>query len=60
MTPQACRLRGNVKYTENGVRITLGDGLWQTASALPTYRLDLIDEQAGQGRPAGPYQRKRQ
>jgi hypothetical protein len=38
----------NVKYTENGVRIALGDGLWQTAAALPTYRLDVIDEEAGQ------------
>jgi hypothetical protein len=38
----------DVKYTENGVRINLGDGLWQTASAMPTYRLDLIDEEAGQ------------
>ena len=38
----------NVKYTENGVRITMGDGLWQTAAATPTYRLDLIDEEAGQ------------
>jgi hypothetical protein len=38
----------NVKYTENGVRITMGDGLWQTAAALPTYRLDVIDEEAGQ------------
>ena len=38
----------NVKYTENGVRITMGDGLWQTAAAMPTYRLDLIDDEAGQ------------
>jgi hypothetical protein len=38
----------NVKYTENGVRLALGDGLWQTASAMPTYRLDVIDEEAGQ------------
>lgn len=37
-----------VKYTENGVRLNLGDGLWQTASAMPTYRLDLIDEDAQQ------------
>jgi hypothetical protein len=37
----------NVKYTENGVRLTLGDGLWQTAAALPTYRLDVIDEEQG-------------
>ena len=38
----------NVKYTENGVRLALGDGLWQTASALPTYRLDVIDDEAEQ------------
>lgn len=37
----------NVKYTENGVRLNLTDGLWQTASALPTYRVDVIDEEAG-------------
>ncbi len=34
----------NVKYTENGVRINLNDGLWNTASAMPTYRVDVIDE----------------
>ncbi len=38
----------NVKYTENGVRLNLKDGLWNTASAMPTYRLDIIDEEAGQ------------
>jgi hypothetical protein len=38
----------NVKYTENGVRLALGDGLWQTASAMPSYRLDVIDEEEGQ------------
>ena len=38
----------SVKYTENGVRLNLGDGLWQTASALPTYRLDVIDDEAEQ------------
>jgi hypothetical protein len=38
----------NIKYTENGVRLNLGDGLWQTASAMPTYRLDVIDEEAEQ------------
>jgi hypothetical protein len=38
----------NVKYTENGVRLNLTDGLWQTASAKPTYRLDVIDEKSGQ------------
>jgi hypothetical protein len=38
----------NVKYTENGVRINLNDGLWNTASAMPTYRVDVIDEKSGQ------------
>lgn len=38
----------SVKYTENGVRLKLNDGLWKTASALPTYRLDVIDEESGQ------------
>ncbi len=38
----------NVKYTENGVRLNLTDGLWRTASAMPTYRVDVIDEEAGQ------------
>jgi hypothetical protein len=37
----------NVKYTENGVRLNLTDGLWHTVSALPTYRVDVIDEEAG-------------
>ncbi len=37
-----------MKYTENGVRLNLGDGLWQTAAAMPTYRLDVIDEEAQQ------------
>jgi hypothetical protein len=37
----------NVKYTENGVRLNLTDGLWNTASAMPTYRVDVLDEEAG-------------
>jgi hypothetical protein len=38
----------NVKYTENGVRLNLKDGLWNTASAMPTYRVDVLDEEAGE------------
>jgi hypothetical protein len=45
--PAALATTRNIKYTENGVRITMGDGLWQTAVAMPTYRLDVIDEEAG-------------
>ena len=37
----------NVKYTENGVRLNLTDGLWHTVIAMPTYRVDVIDEEAG-------------
>lgn len=46
--PAAVPVTRNVEYTENGVRLDLGDGLWQTASAMPTYRLDIIDEEAGE------------
>jgi hypothetical protein len=37
----------NVKYTENGVRLNLNDGLWNTASSMPTYQVDVVDEEAG-------------
>jgi hypothetical protein len=30
------------------VRLNLTEGLWNTAAALPTYRVDVIDEEAGQ------------
>jgi len=46
--PAALPMTRNVRYSENGVRLNIGDGLWQTASALPTYRVDVIDEQAQQ------------
>lgn len=46
--PAALPVTVNVKYTEDGVRLNLGDGLWRTASAMPTYRLDVIDEEASQ------------
>jgi hypothetical protein len=44
--PSALPMTRNVKYTENGVRLNVGDGLWQTASQLPTYRVDVIDDEA--------------
>ncbi len=46
--PARMSVTRNVKYTENGVRLNLGDGLWQTAAALPTYRLDVLDDEAEQ------------
>ena len=46
--PAGLPMTRNVKYTENGVRLAMGDGLWQTAAAMPTYRLDVIDDEAEQ------------
>jgi hypothetical protein len=46
--PGSLPVTRNVRYTENGVRLNLGDGLWQTAAAMPTYRLDVIDDEAEQ------------
>jgi hypothetical protein len=46
--PSKLPVTKNVKYTENGVRLNLNDGLWHTASAMPTYRVDVIDENNGQ------------
>jgi hypothetical protein len=45
--PSRLPLAPGVKYTENGVRLSPGQGLWRTASAMPTYRVDVIDEEAG-------------
>lgn len=33
----------NVRYTENGQVMKLGDGIWRTASGLGNYRLDILD-----------------
>src|SRR5262252_6977754 len=36
------------KYTENGQPLEIGDGLWRTASALPSYKLVFVDSEAAQ------------
>jgi len=46
--PSRLPLAREVKYTENGQVLRLGDGIWGTASALPTYRIYADDPQAGQ------------
>ena len=38
----------NVKYTENGQRLMLGDGLWNSITARGTYKLHVADQTAGQ------------
>jgi hypothetical protein len=41
-------LARDVKYTENGQLLKIGDGFWGTASSLPTYKIYADDPQAGQ------------
>jgi hypothetical protein len=38
----------DVRFTENGVEIPLGDALWQTIAALGSYRVDYLDTEAQQ------------
>ena len=42
-------LARDVKYTENGQALKIGDGFWGTASGAPTYKIYADDPQAGQG-----------
>ncbi len=41
-------LAREVKYTENGQLLKIGDGFWGTASGSPTYKIYADDPQAGQ------------
>jgi hypothetical protein len=41
-------LASNARYTENGVRLLPGEGLWLTVSAEGTYKLHIADQTAGQ------------
>ncbi|MGA3295184.1 MAG: hypothetical protein ABSE45_14520 [Candidatus Acidiferrales bacterium] len=41
-------LARDVKYTENGQLLKIGDGFWATASGSPTYKIYADDPQAGQ------------
>jgi hypothetical protein len=41
--PAALPVAPNVRFTENGDVMKLGDGLWKTASGLGTYRQDILD-----------------
>jgi hypothetical protein len=41
--PAALPVSPNVRFTENGDVMKLGDGLWRTASGLGTYRQDILD-----------------
>lgn len=41
--PSALVTTKSVRFTENGQELRLGQGLWQTASALGSYRVYVID-----------------
>lgn len=45
--PSKLPLAKNVKFTEDGVRLKPGDGLWATATGLGSYRLDFAEPEAG-------------
>jgi hypothetical protein len=44
----AVPLAGTVRFTENGQRLTVGDGLWRSMKAKGAYRLFVADAEAGQ------------
>ena len=39
---------GGARYTENGVELPVGEGLWATADRIGPYRHDVIDSASGQ------------
>jgi hypothetical protein len=45
---QAVPLAANVRFTENGQRLTIGDGLWRSMKAKGGYRLFVADVEASQ------------
>ncbi len=46
--PSKAPIVKNAKFTENGQKLDLGDGLWNTMSGKGTYRLFVSDPQAGE------------
>jgi hypothetical protein len=46
--PSRLPLARQVKFTENGQELQLGDGLWGTASAVGDYKIYAADPQAGE------------
>jgi hypothetical protein len=47
-TPQRLALAKKVRFTENGQRLEIGDGLWNTMKDKGQYRLWVTDPEAGQ------------
>ena len=47
-TPQQLPFAKHVRFTENGQRLNIGDGLWNTMKGKGKYRLWVTDPEAGQ------------
>ena len=47
-TPAALPLARGARFTENGIELNVGDGLWNTMRARGKYRLFVTDVPAGQ------------
>ena len=45
--PASLAVSGNVRFTEDGVTMKLGEGLWKNASGLGAYRQDTLDVRQG-------------
>jgi hypothetical protein len=46
--PSRLPVTANVKFTEDGQRLNLGDGLWNTCTGRGTYKFYMEDPEAGQ------------
>jgi hypothetical protein len=46
--PSKLALTDDVRFTENGVAVPLGEALWQTIDSLHDYRVDYVDPDSGQ------------
>ena len=46
--PKRLTVTSNVRFTENGVAVPLGEALWATVSGFGAYRVDYIDTEAQQ------------
>src|SRR5262249_4683310 len=46
-TPASLATGDKFRFTENAVTMKLGEGLWKTASAVGTYRQDILDVRQG-------------
>jgi hypothetical protein len=46
--PKKLQVASNLKYTENGQRLLLGDSLWNSITGRGTYKLHIADQTAGQ------------